>query len=356
MTVVSRNPFAFVLAFVLAAFGLAACGDKPTAPPPGAEEASLQLTLRGFAGQPALVASNAGAGMRYSGTRVALRLESLGDGTVLVERDVPGEAFTLGVNAGAVTAFATLPVPPGTGTYAVTGQIFNALGEQLYAFDGAQAVFNGTGTVAIADAPVEYLGPGRDVAAVSVLPDAVELEVFRFTNILCTGARPDGSQTNDFPKLFFVEHPNVATVNPVTGVLSAHAPGTTTVQCRIAFGSLAESRIDVRVVDRTPTPPVSLTLEAPAPLAAGEPYVVPIGTRIPIRVRARDAQGDFAAGAPVDFVLLIGSGGSVEPATVVTGNDGIAEAIFTVGPLLHVVRPIVSGTTITANTVNRYGN
>ncbi|HEY0095855.1 MAG TPA: Ig-like domain-containing protein, partial [Archangium sp.] len=50
----------------------------------------------------------------------------------------------------------------------------------------------------------------------------------------------------------------------------------------------------------------------------------------PVAIRVINAQGQPVAGAPVAFQVMVG-GGSVTPAQTQTGNDGLAQAVWTLG-------------------------
>lgn len=360
----SRIAFQTRSLLVVAFATAAGCGgDKASGPSPAASSATLALTVRGFAGQPAMVAATNASGLRYAGTRVALRV-TRPDGSTLLERDVSATEFTYVVQGGAVVGTADIAVPVSTGTHTVTGEIFNGTNERLYTLASTTAQFDAAGEYASADVPLTYVGPGQDIVSVALEAEDPTLEVYQFSGVVCRGTRSDGSTTTDFPRLLSTRDGHIATVNPTTGILAGHLPGETNVTCRIAFGNFAQAELPVVITNRSPTPAVRLVLESPPQLSGGENWVVPVGTRIIIKVRALDSTGNYAAWQELDAALTnaAGPGGSLQPSGIVTtGNDGTVELVMTVGQQMHNTRVMIPGTTILANpgsqvSVVRYGN
>jgi hypothetical protein len=360
----SRNAFGVRRLSAVAVAALIGCGgDGASGPERVTPAATLTLTVRGFAGQPAMVASHNSSGLRYAGTRVALRV-TRPDGSALVERNVTAEEFTYAVVGGEVVGTAEVAVPISTGAHTVTGEIFNGANERLYTLASTTAQFDAAGEHASADVPLTYVGPGQDIVAVALEAENPSLEVYQFSGVVCRGTRSDGTTTTDFPRLLSTRDGHIATVNPTTGLLAGHLPGETNVTCRIAFGNLAQAELPVVITNRSPTPAARLVLESPAPLASGENWVVSVGTRIVIKVRAIDSTGNYAAWQELDAALTnaAGPGGSLQPSgIVITGNDGTVELVMTVGQQMHNARVMIPGTTTLGNpgsqvSVVRYGN
>lgn len=78
---------------------------------------------------------------------------------------------------------------------------------------------------------------------------------------------------------------------------------------------------------------IRAVLPAQMDLYAGDDQTAQVGTPVPIdpAVLVTDADNDPVKGARVRFVVT-GGGGSVDPAVVVTGPDGIASVTWTLGP------------------------
>jgi hypothetical protein len=344
-----------VIPVVVALALLASCGDEGSAPQTPDDLPTVVLALQGFVGQPAVVASTGAGGLRYAGAQFALTAVDGETGATLFDGAIDGADVVVSVSGGVVTASATVPLSRAPRSATVTGEVRNGAGERLYTLGEVHATFAADALEAAASASLTYVGPGQDVMSLSLDPGTATLEVYSFESIVCRGTRADGSTTTDFPRLLLSDNENIATVNPVTGTLFGQNPGMTNVECRFGIGTVASARAPVTITDRSPTPPVTISLEEPASTLYNAEAVVPIGTRVPIRIRLRDAEGNYAAGALVLFTLSLGGGiGSVEPSEAVTGNDGTAEAVFTVGPLLHSARASVPGTTLSVS-IPRFG-
>jgi hypothetical protein len=224
----------------------------------------------------------------------------------------------------------------------------------LYEFGDVEAAIAVPGAEVLAAATLDYVGPGQDIVDVRLEPGAVTMEIYSLAGVACVGLRADGSETADFPRLLRAADAQIATINPGTSTIFAKGTGTTNVNCRLAYGSMASESAALTVTDRSPTEPVSLVLEAPDAPPAGVLPEVPTGTTVTIRVRAIDAGGSYAAHAKLVFRTILG-GGSVSPDTVVTGNDGVAEASMIVGQGYSSVRVTPPGVTTPFVDVVRFG-
>jgi hypothetical protein len=315
-------------------------------------EAHVKLTLRGFAAQPAAIAAASGSSARYSAARIHVVVAPAAGGAKIVDENFDGAAVVIA--SGGVAGVLDVSARLGAGSYVASGEVFNAQGERLYTF--GPATFDGASGAPSVDAGLTYVGPGNDVVAVNLAAPTALIEVYQSVSFGCSGERGDGTSTTEFPRFMSSDNEDVATVNTSTYLVSGQRLGIANIECRLGFGTFATSRLALQVTNRTPTTPVSLILEAPPPLAVGETFVVPIGTRIPVKVRALDIQGGYAAGATLVFTMIIGSASAVDQSQVVTGNDGTASVIFTPGAGTCSLRITILGSTTPSASVTRYGN
>ncbi len=131
-------------------------------------------------------------------------------------------------------------------------------------------------------------------------------------------------------------------------VASVRGGGSPTVTA-VANGS---ATITVTVGSASTGVPVTVAQVPVAPIKdAGDAQTAAVGTALggAIRVKLQDRLGRAVAGIPVAFSPALG-GGSMNPATVSTGSDGIASTIWTLGPGagIHVLQAVATGVKDTA--------
>jgi hypothetical protein len=172
-------------------------------------------------------------------------------------------------------------------------------------------------------------GDGQTGAGGASLPDLLVVEVR-------DGA---GAPVADVPVVFTTEGGSLTPSGAMSG-----ADGRVAVAWTLGPGlgeQVAEATYAPAVVPPGAVAPVvtftATAQEAGGPafltILAGNDQMGVIGSPLPeaLAVRVTDASGLAVAGVAVEFTVNAG-GGSVSPGTALTNQDGIAEAVFTLGP------------------------
>src|SRR5258705_1999 len=217
-------------------------------------------------------------------------------------------------------------------------------------WDTSERLYSGSGTVIVRDGDVggaatelrvAYVGPPI-IATVVASPDVATIDALGATTTLTAVARDRHGVAGAAPVARSSADETVATVDPASGVVTAVANGTTTVQ--VAAGS-ARGSTAISVAQRVSTvevTPATSTLTA-------------LGATQALSAVARDANGRNVAGAAIAWSSSDASVASVDAATgvvtakaggsaTITAASGAAQgrAMVTVNPVATVASIVVS--------------
>ena len=210
---------------------------------------------------------------------------------------------------------------------------------------------DGNGRVSSLDALViQRFAAGADVSAYPVGRPLATLALAPDTALLPPGGtlalRTEVRGAEDTTALWESDAPEVATVD-ASGVVSARAPGAATITAVLRADTTQRAAAVVRVAAGADLLAASTGEAGPAAVLtnlAGSGGSDTVRSSRTLRVRIADAAGNPVAGTEVTWQQLMG-GGTFQPAVSVSGADGIAETVLTLGPraLTQIVRGVAPG-------------
>ncbi|HYC50739.1 MAG TPA: hypothetical protein VEB19_06510 [Gemmatimonadaceae bacterium] len=214
--------------------------------------------------------------------------------------------------------------------------------------DGTQVLFSGTqtivahaGTTAPTPPPIEleYAGPGSEVVALDVSPDTT-IFVSDSVAMRAVGFASNEQVVNDLALEWSLNDATMGSISG-TGVFRPAKRGTAIVTATLPTGVAGSATVSVVA------PPASLALVSGGNQSGITGSVLPQ----PIVVEVRASDNLPSAGISVTFAVTAG-GGSVNPTTAVTGTDGRASTVLTLGTAAGTNSVEVSASGLTPVTVS----
>ncbi len=169
--------------------------------------------------------------------------------------------------------------------------------------------------------PKAQLEPPPPATAVVVRPASMRLRAGESRQLVAQANGVDGQPIGGAEIEYATDTPDLVRVTPRGMVTS--------------LGVVGDARVAAVSGDATTTVAIAVTAGPPATLAAhgGLAQTGAVGETLaaPVAARALDENGNPVRGAVVDFHLTA-SGGRVEPDRTVTDAEGVARAVWTLGP------------------------
>jgi len=188
-------------------------------------------------------------------------------------------------------------------------------------FSGTQTITARAGSIANPPPPIEleYTGPGSEAVSLAVDPDTTIL-LTESVAMRAVARDADEEVVSDVLLEWSLSDATMGTLTNA-GVFTAARAGTVVITAELPTGVSGSATVNVVA------PPSSLTLVSGGNQTGSAGRVL----EQPIVVEVRAADNLPVAGHSVTFAVTAG-GGSVAPASALTGTDGRASAVLTLGP------------------------
>ncbi|MCC7195415.1 MAG: hypothetical protein IT356_07670 [Gemmatimonadaceae bacterium] len=317
-----------MIAAAAIALSTLSCGREPTAPAGGAgmvvRSQGIAFSTEFPAAFPAFQAAGGASGV-VDVAKVRILLHNP-DGTVALDTLV---TFPAGSSEFQLTL--TVPLPAGSPASGVPMSLDldyqNAAGEVV--FHGGPVTVTAVPSTAGGGAPppsavtipIKYTGPGSNAASVRISPSSLTVNTGGAFSFAAQALDASGAVLAGTPVLFSVSDPSKATIGGASGSGTAgSARASVTVTATLLTGQVATAALTIV------SPPAGVAL------VSGGGQTDKAGSTLanPVVVRVTAADGGPAGGVTVTFAA--GQGGTATPATVTTGDDGLAQTSWKLGP------------------------